>query len=140
MKMDETPKRKMLIEMPIPVHSYDVDYMQIVNNTVYVKWFENLRMAILDKYFPLAEMMKSHNTPILSETIVEYKRSIGLYDKPAGVAWIDELERSRWVARFEISVGGVLYCTGKQTGCYFSLDTRRPTRFPPELLESYAKM
>lgn len=89
--MDETPKRKMLIEMPIPVHSYDVDYMQIVNNTVYVKWFENLRMAILDKYFPLAEMMKFHNMLILSETIVEYKRSIGPYDKPTGVAWIDEL-------------------------------------------------
>lgn len=130
----------MLIEMPIPVHSYDVDYMQIVNNTVYVKWFENMRMAILDKYFPLAEMMKSHNTPILSETIVEYKRSIGLGDKPVGVAWIDEMERSRWVARFEIFVGGVLHCTGKQTGCYFNLDSRRPTRFPPELLDAYLKM
>ena len=37
--------------MPIKVHSYDVDYMRIVNNTVYVKWFEDLRMAMLDKCF-----------------------------------------------------------------------------------------
>ena len=63
--MDETPKRKMLIEIPIPVHSYDVDYMQIVDNTVYANGSNG--MAILDKYRS-REMMKSHNTPILSET------------------------------------------------------------------------
>lgn len=61
-------KRRMLVEMPVKVHSYDVDYMQIVNNTVYVKWFEDLRMAMLDQYFPLTEMMKENNTPILAET------------------------------------------------------------------------
>lgn len=38
----------MYVEIPIKVKSYDTDCMKIVNNTVYVKWFEDLRLEILD--------------------------------------------------------------------------------------------
>lgn len=38
----ESLKRKMYVEKPIRVMSYDTDYMQIVNNTVYGRWFEDL--------------------------------------------------------------------------------------------------
>lgn len=61
----EDNKRKMLVERNIEVHTYDVDFMQIVNNTVYVKWFEDLRMAMMDEYLPLTETMKDGNSPIL---------------------------------------------------------------------------
>ena len=53
MDATEQTARKMYIEQAIQVKTYDTDYMQIVSNTVYVTWFEDLRMAILDQYFPL---------------------------------------------------------------------------------------
>ncbi len=53
----------MYIEQSIKVKSYYTDYMQIVNNTFYVKWFKDLRIAILNKYFPLEEMLKENNSP-----------------------------------------------------------------------------
>ena len=66
--------KKFYLEAPVKVHTYDTDYMGIVSNTVYPKYFEDLRNAILDKYFPLEDMMKEHNTPILSETHIKYIR------------------------------------------------------------------
>jgi acyl-CoA thioester hydrolase len=130
-------KRRMLVEMPIKVHSYDVDYMQIVNNTVYVKWFEDLRMAMLDQYFPLTEMMKENNTPILAETYVKYQRSVTLESKPMGRVWLSELGASKWVAQFEIVEGDVIYCTGSQVGYYFNLDRHRPVRVPESFVNIY---
>ena len=72
MKMDRNIKRKMLIEIPIPVHSYDVDYMQIVNNTVYVS--NGSKSAHGDRrIFSARGDGKSHNTPIFSGLSFEYK-------------------------------------------------------------------
>ncbi len=130
-------KRRMLVEMPIKVHSYDVDYMQIVNNTVYVKWFEDLRMALLDQFFPLTEMMKENNTPILAETHVKYQRSVTLDSKPIGRVWLSDLGASKWVAQFEIVEGDIIYCTGSQVGYYFNLDRHRPVRFPEGFVNYY---
>ena len=41
------------IEMPIRVNGYDVDFQGVVHNIVYVRWFEDLRMRLLDAYLPL---------------------------------------------------------------------------------------
>lgn len=130
-------KRRMLVEMPIKVHSYDVDYMQIVNNTVYVKWFEDLRLALLDEFFPLTEMMKGNNTPILAETHVKYQRPVKLDSKPVGRVWLSELDSIRWVAQFEIVEEETVYCTGSQVGYYFNLERNRLTRFPEDFVNNF---
>lgn len=132
--------KKMYVEQLINVRTYDVDYMQIVNNTVYVKWFEDLRMAILDKYFPLQEMLEEKNTPILAETHIKYLHSITLKSRPMGRAWISEIDRSKWIANFEISEGDRVYCQGYQIGYYFNMETNRPVRFPKDFLEYYENL
>ncbi len=133
-------KRRMCIEQSIKVRTYDVDYMQIVNNTVYIKWFEDLRMAILDQYFPLEEMLADNNSPILSETHIQYLNSVTLKSKPIGKAWISELDRSKWVANFVIYEGEMIYAQGSQIGYYFSLDRHRPVRFPESFLSYYQSL
>ena len=132
--------KKMYVEEPIKVRSYDTDYMQIVSNTVYVKWFEDLRTSILDIYFPLEDMLKENNTPILAETQVQYLRPITLQNKPIGKAWIEELGASKWVASFEIVEGDQIFCKGKQIGYYFNMTSKRPVRFPADLIESFNNM
>ncbi len=137
MDATEQTARKMYIEQAIQVKTYDTDYMQIVSNTVYVKWFEDLRMAILDRYFPLEEMMKAGNTPILAETYIKYIRPVTLKNKLTGKAWISEIDRSKWVAGFEIEEHGIIYCEGRQTGYYYNIETKRPVRFPADFLAYY---
>ncbi|PAS99999.1 MAG: hypothetical protein BSR46_04895 [Candidatus Dactylopiibacterium carminicum] len=139
--METAPeRRRMYIEAPIRVRSYDTDYMKVVSNTVHVKWFEYLRMEILDRYFPLAEMMKENNTPILAKTNIVYKKPLTLQNSPMGCAWVESLEKSRWVVRFEIVEDGVVYCEGRQVGYYFNLDRMRPVRFPESVLQRFGEM
>lgn len=131
---------KMYIEQPIAVRTYDVDYMQIVNNTVYIKWFEDLRMAILDQYFPLEEMLAENNSPILSETHIKYLHPVTIGSKPIGKAWISEIDRSKWVANFVICEGDKVFAEGSQVGYYFNMDRNRPVRFPATFLSYYASL
>lgn len=135
--METIVKRKMFIEIPITVKTYDTDYMQIVSNTVHVKWFEDMRMVILDKYFPLKEMLADNKTPILSETNIKYLRPITLNNKLTGRAWICGLGKSKWNAKFEILENDILYCQGSQEGYYFDLKTNRPARFPQSFVDYY---
>lgn len=130
-------ERKMYIEMPVPVRGYDVDFMGIVNNTVYVKWLEDLRMAILDKYFPLTEMLKDDNSPILAETCIQYKRPITFGSHLTGKCWIWLTGRSRWVAEHTIEGDGKIYATARQTGYYFNIKSHRPVPFPEWLQQEY---
>ena len=129
--------KKFYLEAPIKVHTYDTDYMGIVSNTVYPKYFEDLRNAILDQYFPLEEMMKEHNTPILAETHIMYKRPLTLQSRPTGRINVTLTGASRWEAEIEIVEGERIYCTGHQVGYYFNLDRNKPVRFPKEFLEYY---
>ena len=136
----ETSTKKMYVELPIKVKSYDTDYMKIVSNTVYVKWFEDLRMEILDRYFPLNDMLKENKTPILSETHIKYKRPITLQNNPTGKAWVSELGRSKWIINLEIWDNDVLYCEGQQVGYYFDMTTNKPAKFDEKLLEYYQSL
>lgn len=133
-------QKKFYLEMPVKVHTYDTDYMGIVSNTVYPKYFEDLRNAILDKYFPLEEMMKEHNTPILSETHIMYKRPLTLNTKPMGKVNITLHGASRWEADIEISDDERVYCTGHQVGYYFNLDRNKPVRFSQKFLDFYESL
>ncbi|MCF0200448.1 MAG: acyl-CoA thioesterase [Bacteroidales bacterium] len=130
-------ERKMYIEMPIQVHSYDVDFMQIVNNTVYVKWLEDMRMAILDKYLPLTELLKESKSPILSETKVQYKLPVTLESHPVGKCWVWLTGPSRWMAEFVIEEEGRVFATAQQSGCIFNVERRRPAPFPDAIIEQY---
>lgn len=135
--MSDAEIKKMYVELPIKVKSYDTDYMKIVSNTVYVKWFEDLRLEILDRFFPLNDMLKENKTPILSETHIKYLRPLTLQNKPVGKAWVSELGKSKWVINLQILENDVLYCDGQQTGYYFDMTTNKPTRFRPEFIDYY---
>lgn len=133
-------QKKFYIEMPVKVHTYDTDYMNIVSNTVYPKYFEDLRNAVLDKYFPLDDMLKEHNTPILAETHIYFKRPLTLKNNPTGCCNITLTGASRWEAEIEIVEDGKVYCVGKQSGYYFNMDTNRPARFPEDFLKYYEQI
>ena len=121
------------VELAIRVNAYDVDFQGIVNNIVYVRWFEDLRFRLLDEYLPLEQQMAAGFGPILMSTHVEYKRPVRLFDKPVGRLWVTDAGRVRWTVGIEIVVGDVVAATGVQTGVFVDLKTLRPVRMPEVL-------
>lgn len=127
----------MLVQERIKVRGYDIDVMGIVSNTVYVKYFEDLRHSFLDRYMPYEEMFALGISPMLLRTEINYHAPLTIQDAPLGEVWVTHMGRTKWIMAFRISSGDTLHCTGSQTGCAFDLKLRRPCAFPGKLLEAY---
>ncbi len=127
---EPTSARACPIEMSIRVNGYDVDFQGVVNNIVYVRWFDDLRYRLLDAYLPLEQQMAAGFGPVVTSTFVEYKRPIRMHDKPVGHLWVTEAGRLRWAVGIEILVGDAVAATGVQTGVFINLKTLRPVRVP----------
>lgn len=124
---------KLLIEKELQIQAYDIDAMGIVSNIVYVRWFEDLRMEFLNVTFSLQEMMISDISPILMHTEIDYHKPLTIFDKPMGRCWLVSMGQSSWEMAFEITMGNVVYCKGRQKGCFYDLKRKKVTRIPKQL-------
>jgi acyl-CoA thioester hydrolase len=132
-------EQPMMVEQNIPIRAYDVDAMGIVGNIVYVRWFEDLRHAFLDRYYPYHEMMGLNLSPVLIKTEVIYKAPLTIRDTPVGKCWMSNLGRTKWEMTFEIYSHDTLYCVGKQVGCIFDLEKNRAAPIPDRIIEEYKR-
>lgn len=132
-------ERPMMIDETIKIKAYEIDSMGIVSNIVYVKWFEDLRHVFLDKYYPYNEMMESKISPMLIKTEVEYKTPLTIFDNPMGRSWVSKMGKMKWEITYEIYSGDTIHSIGKQTGCFFDLERKRPTKVPERMTFAYNK-
>lgn len=128
------------VRLPIKVQGYDIDFARIVSNIVYIRWLEDLRMRLLDTYFPLDRQMEQGYVPVLLRTAIDYRRAIALFDPVEGHMWLSGLGKARWILRAEFTVGGVVRAAAEQTGCFMKLESGRPIPIPVELARRYAEI
>ena len=53
------------VELYLPVRTYDIDFAGIVNNIVYVRWLEDLRLEMLSRFLPLEELLQNGIAPLI---------------------------------------------------------------------------
>ena len=131
--------RPMLAEIEFSVKAYEIDVVGIVSNIVYIKWFEDLRHAFLDKYYPFHEMIADGISPVLIKTEAEYKTPLRIDDLVTGRCWASKMAGVRWEMDIEICSGGKVHCFGRQKGCFYNVNAETPTRVPPRLMDAYEK-
>lgn len=129
--------RPLEVELMIPVRSYDIDFAGIVSNIVYIRWLEDLRSKWLDEHFSLDKQVEQGYVPILTETQIEYKRQIKLFDRVVGRLWISNLGRLKWTVQAEITTNKNLAAKATQMGAFVSLHNNRPIPIPEDLLQKY---
>lgn len=127
----------LLIERPIVVRTYDIDFANIVHNIVYFRWLEDLRSEVLVDVLPIDEILATGVSPILVESAIEYKWPVRIGDAPLGRMWVAELSRTRWTLAAEIVVGERVCAAARQSGYFADLKTLRPVRVPERLREAW---
>jgi acyl-CoA thioester hydrolase len=132
-----SPKQPFEIEIHLPVRTYDIDFAGVVNNIVYVRWLEDLRLEMLARHFPLDEQLQNGIAPVIVQTKIDYKQPIKMTDLPSGKLWISALEPLRWTVQAEIAVKGKIAALGEQVGIFVNLQTNRPIRMPERLKQIY---
>jgi acyl-CoA thioester hydrolase len=125
------------VRVPLRVKPYDIDVVGVVSNIVYVRWMEDLRLAMLDAYLPLQEQMAEGMVPAILKVEIEYKRAIQLHDELIATMWLSGLEKLRFEVTAEFRANGHLAAVGRQQGCFISLHSKRPVRPPARLLTLY---
>ena len=129
--------KDLFVTLPLKVKTYDIDFAGIVSNIVYIRWLEDLRLEILERYFPIEEQLKRDIAPLLLSTNIRYLNALNLYSRPVGRIWLSKLEKLRFHLEAEIVdqsfEEGKLSVRARQTGVFIDLKTKRPIPFPEEL-------
>jgi acyl-CoA thioester hydrolase len=134
-----TDTRKLLVTLPIRVNTYDIDVADHVNNTVYIRWLEDLRLEFLRIYYPLERLIEDGSMPIIHATEIVYHRSITLFDKPEGRMWCAEMGRATFRLEAEFVVEDRICATAAQRGILLRTGTTRPVRLPAELRRHFTE-
>ena len=132
--------RPFLITIPITVKTYDIDFLNIVHNMVYIRWLEDLRFQMLADYLPLESLLAEGVSPVLLKTEIEYRWAVRLGDHAVGQMWMAELQNTRWIVEAEIKVEDKVAAWARQTGFFGNLQTLRPARVPKALREQWQKL
>jgi acyl-CoA thioester hydrolase len=132
-----THKQPFEVEIRLPVRTYDIDFAGIVNNIVYVRWLEDLRLEMLAHHFPLDEQLKNGIAPVVVQTKIDYKQSIKISDAPIGRMWMKTMESLRWTVNAAISIDGKVAALGEQVGIFVDLQNNKPIRMPERLKQKY---
>ncbi|MGV0104380.1 acyl-CoA thioesterase [Nostoc sp. DSM 114167] len=129
--------RPLEVVLAIPVKTYDIDFMGIVSNIVYIRWLEDLRLKFLDEHWQLNQQIELGYTPILAGTEIEYKRPIKIIDRVIGRLWLSGLGRLKWTVQAEILSNNELAAVASQKGGFVSLQNNRLIPIPEELHKKY---
>ena len=121
------------VELEIAVKTYDVDMAQIVHNAVYIRWLEDLRTALMDKYLPLQEWMARDLMPVLLETRISYRRAVRLFDVVHGRLEMPRFGRVKWEMDIQFTVKDELCADAHQLGCFIDMKTMRATPIPEDI-------
>ncbi len=119
------------------VQSYDVDFVGYVHNMVYIRWLEDLRIAMLAPHYSLERFVREGMSPVILRTTIDYKRPLRLFDTFTGTVWVSSLEGVRWTVCHELVHNGVIAASAEQSGVFIKLATRRPVPAPKELVERF---
>src|ERR1700751_2361798 len=95
-------------EQPLPIRTYDIDFAGIVSNIVFIRWLEDLRLALLDQAYPLIRALSEDVAPILLATRINYRRPVTIADSLVGRIRVAGLSRVRWRLPPPIIFGGVV--------------------------------
>jgi acyl-CoA thioester hydrolase len=134
-----TQKKSFPIESYLSVQTYDIDFAGIVSNIVYIRWLEDLRLKMMEKYLPLNELLPQNYCPTLASTQIEYKQALRLFDRPIGKMWMSKLGRLRFTIHAEIYHQQKLVTQATQVGFFVNINTMRPMTIPQKFVELYQK-
>jgi acyl-CoA thioester hydrolase len=127
-----------VVERALPVRTYDIDFAGVVSNIVFVRWLEDLRLAMLEEAYPIARALSEDVAPILLETRISYERPVTIGDALTGRRWVTEMGRVKWHVAAEFVVRAAVHARASQTGLFIRLSTRRPIAPPLPLRQAFA--
>jgi len=124
------------------IYTYHIDFVGHVNNVNYITWMENGRVKLFEamgiSIFGL--LQESSILPIITETFIQYKRPLFLYNKLSIECWVSQLNNASAILQFRFyNEKNELCSTAHQKGSFIDSKTMRPIRLNEEIRKAFEK-
>jgi acyl-CoA thioester hydrolase len=116
---------------------YDIDFNGHVNNIVYIRWLEDMRMVGFETIVPIKSCIEQGQLPVLIRTDIRYRRAVKMFDEPEGLLWVSRYTRTTFTIEAEILVAGECYADATQTGVFLNAKTGKPVRLPKAMIDRF---
>ena len=113
------------IEINIEVKTYDIDVAGHVNNIVYIRWLEDMRIELFTKIYSLEKLLSINYYPVVASSEIKYKKQIKLFDKPVGKMLLQSYSHGVFILKAEIIVNAKLAFTATQKCVLINLTSGR---------------
>lgn len=134
--MNSTPE---IFEQTIKVTEDDLDELKHVNNVRYVQWIQDIAKAHWEKRAP--EEMKQEFFWVVIRHEVDYKQQAFLDDELLLQTFIGDqthVTSTRHVTILHKETGNKLV-EAKSTWCLMNLESKRPVKITPEMLQIFTE-
>ncbi|MDD1796199.1 acyl-CoA thioesterase [Enterovibrio makurazakiensis] len=100
--MSQTPFKDYPLSQTQAIVWNDMDALQHINNTVYFRYFEDVRVVMLEE-LKVFEHVKSHNVgPVVASTRCDYRAPLVYPDTITTVSWVENVQEKRYTMKYEI--------------------------------------
>ena len=104
------------------VHTYDIDAAGHVNNTVYVRWLEQLRNKIVEQVFGFKNLLAQRYYFVVAAGDLRYRKQITLFEEPIGEMILESYTRGIFILKAVLTVNGQKVFTGVQKCVLMNLE------------------
>ena len=125
-------------EMIVPVLAEDIDQQNHVNNTVYLRWVQEVATAHW-RAVASSEAQESIGWVVLRHEI-DYKAPACLGDHVVLRTWVGKATRLTFERFTELrrNIDGLLFSKARTLWCPINAQTGRPVRVPVEVREQFS--
>ncbi len=122
------------IEFTQEIYTYQIDAGAHVSNIAYLYWMELGRLKLLNAVgLPIHQTAEHGFFPVLTRTVINYRKPLHLGDTVKVLLWIAELRRVSASLSFQFfDQHNQLVADAMQVGMFIGLSDQRPYRLSPE--------
>lgn len=126
------------VSISIDVAWGEMDAFQHVNNIVYFRYFESVRIAYFEKLGIFEEMKKSGVGPILGSTQCRYKAPLTYPDTLVVATKVDQLEDDRFTMKYYVQSGksGRVAAEGEGLIVFYDYNNNQKHEIPSGIKEA----
>lgn len=126
-----------LTHLPIKIMTYDIDVGLVVSNIVYIRWLEDLRMAMLDKIVSLHQLLQKGIAPVIAHTEIDYLSPLRYNDNLVASMWVSELTERKCIVSAKFAAGDRVCAVAQQVAVFVDLNQLCSVNIPEAFANKY---
>ena len=135
-------REKFAVTFETPIQWGEMDAFQHVNNLIYLRWFESVRIEYFLRTGVLEDLRETNHGPILKSSQIRYRYPLSFPGKILAGTNISKIASDRVEMNYQI-VGlekDVLAAEGSTEVVWFDFNKQRPTNISDKLLGQFKKL